>query len=70
MFDLSARSVLVTGGTKGIGRGIATVFARAGANVAVAARSPRELSSVTAELGELGAGNVIGVRLDVSDPGS
>ncbi|WP_165692398.1 3-oxoacyl-ACP reductase FabG [Mycobacteroides abscessus] len=70
MFDLSARSVLVTGGTKGIGRGIATVFARAGANVAVAARSPRELSSVTAELGELGEGNVIGVRLDVSDPGS
>ncbi|MBA0048115.1 3-oxoacyl-ACP reductase FabG [Mycobacterium sp. NPDC050853] len=70
MFDLSTKSVLVTGGTKGIGRGIATVFARAGANVAVAARSPGEADSVSAELDELGAGNVVGIRLDVSDPTS
>ncbi|MGK2854945.1 MAG: SDR family NAD(P)-dependent oxidoreductase, partial [Microbacteriaceae bacterium] len=39
MFELADRSVLVTGGSKGIGRGIASVFARAGANVAIAARS-------------------------------
>ncbi|ORB51057.1 3-oxoacyl-ACP reductase [Mycobacteroides saopaulense] len=70
MFDLSTKSVLVTGGSKGIGRGIAEVFARAGANVAIAARSSGETASVSAELDELGAGNVIGVRLDVSDPGS
>lgn len=70
MFDLSTRSVLVTGGSKGIGRGIATVFARAGANVAVSARSSNETSSVAAELDQLGSGNVMGVRMDVSDPGS
>lgn len=70
MFDLSAKSVLVTGASKGIGRGIAAVFARAGANVAVAARSLDETASVAAELDELGVGNVIGVRLDVADPAS
>jgi NAD(P)-dependent dehydrogenase (short-subunit alcohol dehydrogenase family) len=37
--DLSGRAVLVTGGTKGLGRGLATAFAAAGAEVLVCARS-------------------------------
>lgn len=68
MFDLRSTSVLVTGGGKGIGRGIATVFARAGANVAVAARS--NLDDTLSELDAAGSGAVIGVRADVSDPAS
>ncbi len=68
MFDLQATSVVVTGGSKGIGRGIASVFASAGANVAVAARSAAELDAVVAELDTLGAGKVLGVRTDVADP--
>lgn len=68
MFDLRSASVLVTGGSKGIGRGIAGVFARAGANVAVAARS--DVGAVVADLDALGSGTVIGVRADVRDPAS
>lgn len=67
MFDLQDRSVLVTGGSKGIGRGIATVFARAGADVAVAARSAADVDACVAALDGLGSGKVIGVTADVSD---
>jgi len=37
--DLSGRAVLVTGGTKGLGRGIAVAFREAGADVVVCARN-------------------------------
>jgi len=49
---LTGRTVLVTGGTKGIGKGIAGVFARAGADVVVVGRD-RERGEAAA--GELGA---------------
>jgi 3-oxoacyl-[acyl-carrier protein] reductase len=67
VFSVAGKSVLVTGGSKGIGRGIATVFAAAGANVAVAARSAPDLDGAVAALDGSGDGKVLGVTADVSD---
>jgi 3-oxoacyl-[acyl-carrier protein] reductase len=70
VFSLAGKSVLVTGGSKGIGRGIAAVFATAGAHVAIAARSQPDLDAAVGHLDGLGDGKVIGVIADVADPQS
>ncbi|MFE2881757.1 SDR family oxidoreductase [Streptomyces sp. NPDC059272] len=61
--DLSNRTVLVVGGTSGIGRELARRFAAAGSTVAVGGRSPEALSEL--------AGDGFGTfRIDVTDGAS
>ena len=54
MAELSGRIALVTGGGRGIGRSIALSLASAGADVAVTARSSRELDETAAAIRALG----------------
>ncbi|ANS31965.1 hypothetical protein R1CP_36795 (plasmid) [Rhodococcus opacus] len=61
-----AMKVLVTGGSQGIGLGIAEVFAGAGAQVVIADRNPAKLEKARARLAELGA-TVSTVVADVAD---
>jgi NAD(P)-dependent dehydrogenase (short-subunit alcohol dehydrogenase family) len=48
---LDGKTAIVTGGSKGIGKGIAKCFADAGANVVITARKPDTLEEAATELG-------------------
>lgn len=63
---VKGRSVIVTGGSKGIGKGIARVFVREGANVLIAARDEGMLSTAAEELVAGAAGKVKTTVADVS----
>ena len=64
---ITGRSVVVTGGTKGIGKGIARVFARQGANVLITGRDEASAAAAAAELTGLGGGTVTYLLSEVSD---
>ena len=70
LFDLSKKIALVTGATKGIGRGIAERLAEHGAKVIVSSRDQAACDSVASELDQHhGAGEQIaqGIACDLND---
>lgn len=67
--SLKGRSVIVTGSSKGIGRGIARVFARAGVKLTVVARNQAEIDAAVAEMNAAGA-SARGAVCDVTDMSS
>ena len=65
--DFSKKTVVVIGGTSGINRGIAELFATHGAKVAVASRKKEKVDDTVAALQQLGA-EAIGFVADVREP--
>ena len=61
--NLNAKTAIVTGGTKGIGRAIADALLREGVSVCIAARKQSEIDRTVSELG----GNTTGFICDVRD---
>ncbi len=66
LFDLTGKSVLVTGGNSGIGLGFARGVAEAGASVCVWGTNPAKNAAALKSLSETGA-NVIAMQCDVGD---
>src|SRR5712692_5485882 len=65
--DFGGNVVLVTGGSRGIGRAACIKFGRLGAKVAVGYRSSRAAAEAIVEDIEASGGEAIAVQADVSD---
>lgn len=65
LFDLSGKTAMVTGGTRGLGEVSAIALAKAGADVAVCGRSKTDLERVSQAIRELGRKSE-GFSLDVT----
>jgi 3-oxoacyl-[acyl-carrier protein] reductase len=63
--DLKDKVAIVTGGTKGIGRGVAEALVREGVNVCISARSRHEIDETIRDLRLLKAGKATGIVSDV-----
>lgn len=67
-FEYAGESAIVTGSTRGIGRGIARALAEHDADVLVVAEIGDEVDETVADLESTGEGTVAGVTADVADP--
>lgn len=66
--QLSDKTAIITGASKGIGREIAECFAREGANITVCSRAVERIDPVATEINETGApGRAYAVECDVTD---
>ncbi|PRY80748.1 NADP-dependent 3-hydroxy acid dehydrogenase YdfG [Marivita geojedonensis] len=62
MMDLTGRTVLITGASRGIGAEAARVFADSGANVALVARSADSIADLAGEIGK----SAVAIPCDIS----
>lgn len=60
-------NVVITGSTKGVGRGLANEFARRGHNVVVCSRKQADVDAAVNEINALGGGQATGAVCDITD---
>lgn len=70
MTTLQGKTALITGGSKGIGYGVAECLLREGMNVAITSRSQEASDRAVARLAHTGSGKIIGIAADVRDFGA
>jgi 3-oxoacyl-[acyl-carrier protein] reductase len=66
--QLEGKNILITGGSKGIGRACAHLFTREGANVAIVARTEDTLNRTAAEITENTGKRVLALAGDMTSP--
>ena len=66
--SLKGRSALITGGSEGLGKGMAMRFAQSGADVAILARRPEALDRAKADLNKVSDRRVIAIPCDLLNP--
>jgi len=65
--NLKNKTAIVTGGTKGIGRGIAEALILEGLALCITARQQNQIDKAVSELNELGGGRAIGLVCNVRE---
>ncbi|MGL4609905.1 MAG: SDR family oxidoreductase [Trueperaceae bacterium] len=65
MNDLTNKTALITGGSKGIGYGVAEAMVREGMNVVITARTAEDVKKAADKLNKIAPGKTLGIRCDV-----
>jgi 3-oxoacyl-[acyl-carrier protein] reductase len=67
MQNIANKTAFITGGSKGIGYGIAAALMEQGIRVAITSRSQEAADKAAAELNKIGKGEALGLEADVRD---
>ena len=70
MAELTGKVAVVTGGSRGMGRAAAELFAAAGASVVICARTRTDIDAAVAELAARHDTEVVGLETDIRDQAS
>ena len=65
---LEGKTAIITGGSVGIGKAIATTFAREGANMVLISRTRAELTAAMQEITQITEKKIVIFPADISDP--